>query len=117
MFLPSPSSHTARRYLARSGFVLIAIGRIVAQNANRDMDRSIKPGDDFYRYANGGWLKTAAIPAGQSSYDTRAIVERRKRASAYAISFKKRPRPAPPRGSVAQKVGRLLRQLHGRRRH
>ena len=27
-----------------------------------DIDRSIKPGDDFYRYANGGWLKAATIP-------------------------------------------------------
>jgi len=27
----------------------------VAQNVNtQDMDRSVKPGDDFYRFANGG---------------------------------------------------------------
>jgi hypothetical protein len=26
------------------------------------MDRSVKPGDDFYRYANGGWIKNAQIP-------------------------------------------------------
>ena len=39
-----------------------------------EMDRAIKPGDDFYRYANGGWLKMAAIPAGQTSFDTRAIL-------------------------------------------
>ena len=39
-----------------------------------DMDRSVNPGDDFYRYANGGWLKTASIPAGQATFDTRAIL-------------------------------------------
>ena len=22
-----------------------------------NMDRSVKPGDDFYRYANGDWIK------------------------------------------------------------
>ena len=27
-----------------------------------DMDRSIQPGDDFYRYANGEWLRKAVIP-------------------------------------------------------
>jgi len=27
------------------------------------IDASVKPGDDFFRYANGGWLKTATIPA------------------------------------------------------
>jgi putative endopeptidase len=27
-----------------------------------DMDRSVKPGDDFYQYANGGWMKRTEIP-------------------------------------------------------
>ena len=26
------------------------------------IDTSVKPGDDFFRYSNGGWLKTATIP-------------------------------------------------------
>ena len=32
-----------------------------------NMDRSVKPGDDFYSYANGSWMKTAEIPADRSS--------------------------------------------------
>ena len=32
-----------------------------------NMDRSVKPGDDFYRYANGGWIKRAEIPPDRSS--------------------------------------------------
>jgi endothelin-converting enzyme/putative endopeptidase len=51
------------------------------------MDRSVKPGDDFFRYAEGSWLKTAAIQpdkvaAGynydlpdQAEIDVREIVE------------------------------------------
>ena len=31
------------------------------------MDKSIKPGDDFYAYANGGWMKATEIPADRSS--------------------------------------------------
>lgn len=31
------------------------------------IDKSVKPGDDFYAFANGGWLKTAEIPADRSS--------------------------------------------------
>jgi len=27
-----------------------------------NMDRSVKPGDDFYRYANGEWVKQAQLP-------------------------------------------------------
>jgi putative endopeptidase len=32
------------------------------------MDKSIKPGDDFYGYASGTWQKTTQIPADRSSY-------------------------------------------------
>ena len=31
-----------------------------------DMDRSVKPGDDFYRYANGDWIKRTEIPPDRS---------------------------------------------------
>jgi len=31
------------------------------------MDTSVKPGDDFYDYANGHWMKTSKIPADRSS--------------------------------------------------
>ncbi len=32
-----------------------------------DMDRSLQPGDDFYRYSNGAWLRTNVIPADRAS--------------------------------------------------
>ena len=34
------------------------------------MSSTIKPGDDFYRYVNDGWLQSAKIPAGFPSYDS-----------------------------------------------
>jgi len=33
----------------------------------KGIDHSVKPGDDFFRYTNGDWLKTAKIPADRSS--------------------------------------------------
>lgn len=33
-----------------------------------DIDNSVLPGNDFYQYALGGWLKTATLPAGQEIY-------------------------------------------------
>lgn len=33
-----------------------------------NMDTSIKPVDDFYRYTNGTWLKNTEIPADKSNY-------------------------------------------------
>jgi len=32
------------------------------------MDRTVRPGDDFYAYANGTWAKTTVIPADKSNY-------------------------------------------------
>src|SRR5436190_1379487 len=32
------------------------------------MDTSVSPGDDFYHYANGAWLKNTEIPADRASY-------------------------------------------------
>lgn len=35
-----------------------------------NLDRSVKPGDDFYHYANGDWIKRTALPPDRSSIDT-----------------------------------------------
>ena len=32
-----------------------------------DMDRSVQPGDDFFLYSNGGWLKRTVIPPDRAS--------------------------------------------------
>jgi putative endopeptidase len=75
-----------------------------ASDSSQNIDPSIKPADDFYRYANGGWLRTAAIPAGQTSYDTRAIlVARTGQRVRDLIQNAAAARLA--RGSVVQKVG------------
>jgi putative endopeptidase len=69
-----------------------------------DMDRSIKPGDDFYHYANGGWLKASAIPAGQPSYDSRAMVTE-KTAQRVSNLIQAAAAAHAANGSAAQKVG------------
>jgi putative endopeptidase len=38
------------------------------------MDRSVKPGDSFFSYANGTWLKQTEIPADRSSYGPSAVL-------------------------------------------
>ncbi|HUU05328.1 MAG TPA: M13 family metallopeptidase N-terminal domain-containing protein, partial [Patescibacteria group bacterium] len=35
----------------------------------KNMDLSIRPGDDFFRYANGAWIRNLAMPADKSEYD------------------------------------------------
>jgi predicted metalloendopeptidase len=68
------------------------------------MDRSIKPGDNFYHYANGGWLKTAAIPAGQPSYDSRVTITE-KTAQRVSNLIQEAAAAHAANGSAAQKVG------------
>jgi putative endopeptidase len=67
------------------------------------MDRSIKPGDDFYRYANGGWLRTVAAPAGQPSYDVRAMLS--EKTGQRVRSLIQEAAAAESARGVAQKVG------------
>jgi len=38
------------------------------------MDKSIDPGDDFFDYANGAWLKATEIPADRPSYGAGDII-------------------------------------------
>jgi predicted metalloendopeptidase len=37
------------------------------------MDRAVKPGDDFHRYANGGWLKRTEIPPDRRYIDPNGL--------------------------------------------
>ena len=44
------------------------------------MDTSVKPGDDFYAYANGGWMKSTEIPADRSSVGGFYIADQKREA-------------------------------------
>ncbi|HEY4787634.1 MAG TPA: M13 family peptidase, partial [Bacteroidales bacterium] len=33
-----------------------------------NLDTNVKPGDNFYQYANGGWLKNNPMPSEYSRY-------------------------------------------------
>jgi putative endopeptidase len=40
-----------------------------------NIDRSVKPGDDFYRYANGEWIKRMEIPPDRAGIDVWSKLE------------------------------------------
>ena len=44
------------------------------------MDKSATPGDDFYGYANGSWLKNTAIPEDRSSIGAFYIADKQREA-------------------------------------
>ncbi len=39
------------------------------------MDPAIRPGDDFYGYTNGGWMKTTEIPPDRAVYGSFTVIE------------------------------------------
>src|SRR5438552_3011140 len=85
---------------------LVTVAEPVDQNAStqdKDIDRSVRPGDDFYRYANGNWL-TTAISVGQTGYDTRAILISKTNQHVRDL-IQASDAPQAVRGSIAQKVG------------
>jgi putative endopeptidase len=43
--------------------------------AVENMDRSVKPGDDFFLYANGGWVKRTEIPPDRSRYGVFSMLD------------------------------------------
>src|SRR5882757_2496787 len=41
----------------------------------KNLDTTVKPGDDFFKYANGGWLKKNPIPAAYPAWGIGNVVE------------------------------------------
>jgi putative endopeptidase len=69
-----------------------------------NMDSAIKPGDDFYKFANGKWFDTAVIPASESRVGAGLEMYNRTKANIKEIleSVSKSNNTA---GSIEQKVG------------
>jgi putative endopeptidase len=45
--------------------------------AQTGVDTAIQPGDDFFAYANGGWLHSTEIPTGKERWNARSEIEER----------------------------------------
>ncbi|MGC4104752.1 MAG: M13 family metallopeptidase [Thermomicrobiales bacterium] len=65
-----------------------------------DMDLSVAPGYDFYRFANGGWADRATIPAGRGRYTTFDELSQRVDAQIQAIVDGTTPDTATDLGKV-----------------
>jgi len=68
------------------------------------IDTSIKPGDDFYDYANGAGLKTMDIPSDRTRYGNFDILSELSEKRVHAILEEDAAKPAAA-GSNAAKVG------------
>ncbi len=70
-----------------------------------NMDTSVKPGEDFYRYANGKWLADNTIPADESAWGSfYEVMDRSRRVLREIIEGAAKLSDAP-KGSPTQLVG------------
>ena len=70
------------------------------------IDRSVKPGDDFYAYANGGWLKANEIPASEAAWGNGQILQKKTRQQLQQL-LQEVAAQQHPAGSDAQKLQAL----------
>lgn len=72
----------------------------------QNLDRAIRPQDDFYRFVNGQWLAGTTIPADRSNYGAFSLLEDGAEKDLRNI-LEQAASSNPPAGSDAQKVGDL----------
>jgi putative endopeptidase len=72
-------------------------------------DPSIKPGDDFYRYANGHWLQTTHRPSDRSRWGNFDLLEEAAEEQVHGM-IENLPRNTPA-GGIEQQVGDYYRAL------
>lgn len=75
-------------------------------------DKSVRPGDDFYKYAEGQWLTTAKIPADRTSwgvFDELAVKSENDVKAILEQAAGKATHGEAPRGSSEQKIGDFYR--------
>ena len=91
--------------LSASAFAASSAAPPIAHTVDKlGIDSSVKPGDNFYKYANGAWIQTAQIPADRSSFGPDELLTEKTSAQVKGlIQDAAASKPVP--GSDAQKVG------------
>lgn len=69
-----------------------------------NIDKTVKAGQDFFQYANGGWIKRTPIPASESGWGIGNMVQEEIYNRIHTINKKAATTPAPA-GSTSQKIG------------
>jgi putative endopeptidase len=73
------------------------------------MDRTVKPGDDFFKYVNGAWLAKTQIPADKTSYGAFAVLSDLSEARVHALLDKWAADKSLKAGSDEAKVAAIYR--------
>jgi len=69
-----------------------------------NMDLTVKPGNDFYRYVNGNWIKNNPIPPEYSQYGAFTILDEENKKELKALVDKVSSDKNAQPGSISQKI-------------
>ena len=81
----------------------------MAQNFRANMDSSVKPGDDFWQYAVGSWLKNNPLDKEHPQNGAFVDLEELNKERINALIMKYADQKDLPQGSDGQKIGALYR--------
>ncbi|MES2808903.1 MAG: M13 family metallopeptidase [Bacteroidota bacterium] len=73
-----------------------------------NMNTAVKPGDDFFDYANGTWVKNNPIPGKQTRWGAFQILAQENTDRVVAILKDASTSKGQPKGSVKQRVGDMF---------
>ncbi len=101
--------------LATAGIIALAISTTGCSEAGKskksepainaaNMDTTVKAGDDFYRFANGTWLKNNPVPAQYSSYGAFEVLEEENYIQLKTIMAEASADKNAAAGSINQKI-------------
>ena len=74
-----------------------------------NMDESVRPGDNFFMYANGAWLKANPVPGDQTRWGSFNILAENNLKALHGILEEAAAQKNAKPGSAAQKVGDMYR--------
>ena len=99
-----------KRYFAALGIVAASLSAN-AQTTKKfidpaNMDMSVKPGNDFFTYANGKWIKNNVIPAKSTRWGSFNVLIQENTDRLLAI-LKEASAAKAPKGTLTQRVGDL----------
>ncbi|MGN6395045.1 MAG: M13 family metallopeptidase [Mucilaginibacter sp.] len=93
-----------------SGLLICACNNKTKDYAQNDvifknLDTTVKPGDDFFKYANGGWLKKNPIPPAYARWGIGNVVNEELRDRLKKINEDALKDKSAAKGSNTQKIG------------
>ena len=77
----------------------------IRDTISKNVNDSINPADDFFAFANGGWLKANPIPASESSWGIGKLLQEDIYNKMKKVSEEAAANTNPPAGSKEQKIG------------